>query len=305
MSTETPGPVRTPVTHLPGGRWKSLAVKDETRQKSGAFKYRGTSHRVAGLPRGTRLVAASTGNHASGLAAASAEAGHRLTVYVPGTTPRVKLDRITGAGAEPVLIEGGYDDCELAARQAAQETGALFVHSFDDDLVIDGHRSLFRECEEQFGLPDVVFVPVGGGGLVTAALREWGGRVRVVGVEYDGAPALERSLSDKERVTLDSATGMPEGLLVRRIGRIAFDTATEHALEVLTVSDADLQVSMRKLWSDAGIRAEGAGAAALAAALHRGIPEHRALCVVSGGNIDEATWRHWVEGPTLDRADAS
>jgi threonine dehydratase len=290
--------VRTPVTTLPAHGWHDLAVKDETQQNSGAFKYRGTSHRIAGLAAGTRLVAASTGNHASGLAVAASDRRLPLTVYVPKTIPQAKLDRIQGAGAEAVLVEGGYDDCELAARDAAARTGAIFIHSFDDDLVIDGHRSLFRESAAQFGLPDVVFVPVGGGGLVTAALREWGDQVRVVGVEYDQAPALQRSLESGRRVVLDRAEGMPEGLLVRRIGEIAFETCTKYDLEVVTVDDVELQASMRVLWHEAGIKAEGAGAAALAAALGRADPQSRALCVVSGGNIDPAVWQRWVEGPS-------
>jgi threonine dehydratase len=288
--------VRTPVTELSPHGWRGLILKDETKQTSGAFKYRGTSHRAAGLAPGTRIVAASTGNHASGLAFASAD--HlKLTVYVPRTTPQVKLDRITGAGAEPVLVDGSYDDCEARARQAAAETGAVFIHSFDDSEVIEGHRSLFREVMEQSGLPDVAFVPVGGGGLVTAALREWGSRVQIVGVEYEGAPAMQRSLKEGERITLDSAAGMPEGLLVRRIGQIAFEACSEYGLEVVTVSDAQLRDAMQVLWREAGIRAEGAGAAALAAALGRPESDARALCIVSGGNIDPAIWSQWVEGP--------
>ena len=290
--------VRTPVTALPAHGWQNLALKDETQQVSGAFKYRGTSYRIAGFEPGTQIVAASTGNHASGLAFAAADRGLSLTVYVPQTIPQAKLDKIKGAGGRPVLIDGGYDDCEVAARRAAVTTGAIFIHSFDDALVIEGHRSLFRESADQFGLPDVVFVPVGGGGLVTAALREWGGKVRVIGVEYERAPALQRSLQTGRRVTLDSADGMPEGLLVRRIGQIAFETCLQHDLEVVTIGDRELQAAMRVLWYEAGIRAEGAGASALAAALSRSDPDLRALCVVSGGNIDSATWERWVEGAT-------
>jgi threonine dehydratase len=291
--------VRTPVTELPSHGWRALALKDETKQISGAFKYRGTSYRAAGLAAGTRLVAASTGNHASGLAIASA--GHlRLTVYVPRSIPHAKLDRIAGAGAQPILVDGSYDDCEAMARRDAAESGAVFIHSFDDTDVIDGHRSLFREVVEQSSWPDVVFVPVGGGGLVTAALREWGGKVRVIGVEYEGAPAMQRSLAHGRPVTLETAVGMPEGLLVRRIGRIAFETCRAYDLEVITVGDAELQNSMRTLWHEAGIRAEGAGAAALAAALGRPEPHSRALCIVSGGNIDATVWDRWVKGP--DRA---
>jgi len=290
--------VRTPVTSLSAHGWQDLALKDETQQISGAFKYRGTSHRIAAFEPGTQIVAASTGNHASGLAIAAADRGVYLTVYVPQTIPQAKLDKIKGAGGRPILIDGGYDDCEVAARHAATTTGAIFIHSFDDAQVIEGHRSLFRESADQFGLPDVVFVPVGGGGLVTAALREWAGKVRVIGVEYERAPALQRSLQTGRRVTLDSADGMPEGLLVRRIGQIAFETCLQHDLEVVTIGDRELQAAMRVLWHEASIKAEGAGASALAAALSRSDPDLRALCIVSGGNIDAATWQRWVEGAT-------
>jgi threonine dehydratase len=288
----------TPITALPGHGWASLVLKDETQQVSGAFKYRGASHRVAGLAPGTRIVAASTGNHASGLAIAAADHRLHLTVYVPRRTPQAKLNRINGAGAQTILIDGGYDDCEDAARHTASTTGAIFIHSFDDTEVIDGHRSLFRECEVQNGRPDVVFVPVGGGGLVTAALREWGATVRVIGVEYERAPAMQLSLRHGRRITLDSADGMPEGLLVRRIGQIAFETCRRHDLEVITVNDLEIQAAMRTLWYQGGIKAEGAGASAVAAALGRPEPHRRALCILSGGNIDPSTWERWVEGPS-------
>ena len=146
----------------------------------------------------------------------------------------------------------------------------------------------------QSGRPDIVFVPIGGGGLVTAALREWGGKVRVIGIEYEGAPAMQLSLRQGHRITLDSADGLPEGLLVRRIGQIAFETCRHHDLEVITVSDSEIQAAMRTLWHEARIRAEGAGASALAAALGRPDPDLRALCIISGGNIDPDTWERWV-----------
>jgi threonine dehydratase len=294
MSVTTPGIVQTPVFDLPGRGWSRLVVKDESQQLSGAFKFRGNHHKLQQLPLGTHVVAASTGNHAAGLA--TANAGRLpVTVYVPATTPRAKLDRIAAAGAEAVLIEGGYDDCELEARAASARTGAVFVHSFDDTDLIDGHRTLFREVERQSGLPDVAFVPVGGGGLITAALREWGARVRIVGVEYDQAPAMQRSLAAGERITLDSALGMPEGLLVRRVGEIAFRTCQEHHVEIVLVGDADLRRAMKVLWSDSAIRAEGAGAAALAAALISPDADAHALGIVSGGNINRSLWDEWVQ----------
>lgn len=284
------GPVRTPVMRLAPHGWGALYVKDETRQVSGAFKYRGSWHRLAGLPPGTRLVTASTGNHALGLAIAAAQAACPLTVHLPQTTPQAKAGKVADHAAEIVCVDGDYDDCEAAARSWAARSGALFVHSFDDAGVVTGHRSLYREVREQVGLPDRAFVPVGGGGLVSAGLLEWGGG-RIVGVEYAAAPALRESLARGRRVVLDEAAGMPEGLLVRRVGEIAFSVCSRHDLPVATVDDAAIGRAMRLLWQEAGIRAEGAGAAALAAAVAAPDPAAVAVCVVSGGNVDQAVWR--------------
>ncbi|MEV4442383.1 pyridoxal-phosphate dependent enzyme [Streptomyces sp. NPDC049577] len=285
-------PVVTPLVPLAGAHgWGGLSLKDETKQRSGAFKYRGVWRRTGLLPAGARLVAASTGNHASALAAAARARGQHARIHVPAGTPRAKLDRIGAEGAEAVLVDGGYDACERRARAEARD-GTVFVHSFDDPEIIEGHRTLFQEAAAQGGLPDVVYVPLGGGGLVTAALRQWhAAGVRVVGVEYRGAPAMRRSLAAGHRVVLDGATGLPEGLLVRRIGRIPFEECHRAGVRVTTVGDAELHRAMALLWTGAGIRAEGAGAAALAAALREGHPRERALAVVSGGNIDEFVWR--------------
>ncbi|WP_221355950.1 threonine ammonia-lyase [Streptomyces beigongshangae] len=290
-------PLRTRLIRLQPHGWRSVLVKDETRQISGAFKYRGNAHKVAGLSAGSTLATASTGNHASGLAEAASARGLSLRVFVPRTTPLAKRQRITGAGAEVVLVDGGYDDCEVLARKYADDNGAVFVHSFDDPDIIEGHRSLYREVREDAELPDAAFVPVGGGGLVAAGIAEWGrAATRIVGVEYQGAPAMQMSLRAGRRITLDSARGLPEGLLVRRIGARSFQTCRDYGLEIRTVNDGELHRAMRILWAEAGIRAEGAGAAAFAAALQDPDPCKAALCVVSGGNIDDQTWSDCILG---------
>ncbi|MGW8350857.1 threonine ammonia-lyase [Streptomyces wedmorensis] len=290
-------PIRTRVVRLQPHGWRDILVKDETRQISGAFKYRGNAHKVAGLPAGSTLVTASTGNHASGLAEAASARGLPLRVFVPRTTPLAKRQRITGAGGDVVLVDGGYDDCEVLARRYADENTAVFVHSFDDPDIIEGHRSLYREVREEAGLPDAAFVPVGGGGLVAAGIAEWGGAAtRITGVEYQGAPAMQMSLRAGRRITLETAKGLPEGLLVRRIGARSFQACKDYGLEVRTVDDMELHRAMRILWAEAGIRAEGAGAAAFAAALRNPDPRKVALCVVSGGNIDDQTWSDCILG---------
>ncbi|KMS76543.1 hypothetical protein ACM01_05015 [Streptomyces viridochromogenes] len=291
------GPIRTRVVRLQPHGWRGILVKDETRQISGAFKYRGNAHKVAGLPDGSTLVTASTGNHASGLAEAASARGLPLRVFVPRTTPLAKQRRITGAGAEVILVDGGYDDCEALARRHADDNAAVFVHSFDDPDIIEGHRSLYREVYEDADLPDAAFVPVGGGGLVAAGIAEWGAAAtRIIGVEYQGAPAMQQSLRAGRRITLDSARGLPEGLLVRRIGARSFQACQEYGLEIRTVNDEELHRAMRILWAEAGIRAEGAGAAAFAAALQDPDPRKVALCVVSGGNIDDQIWSDCILG---------
>lgn len=291
------GPARTRIVEMQPHGWRGILIKDETQQISGAFKYRGNAHKVEQLPAGSALVTASTGNHASGLARAASARGLPLRVFVPRTTPMAKQRKITGAGADVELVDGGYDDCEVLARRYAVARSAVFVHSFDDPDIIEGHRSLYREVREEAGLPDTAFVPVGGGGLVAAGIAEWGDEAtEIVGVEYRAAPAMQLSLKAGRRVQLDSARGLPEGLLVRRIGARSFQACQDYGLVVRTVGDEELHRAMRILWAEAGIRAEGAGAAAFAAALQAPDPRKVALCVVSGGNIDDEVWKNCILG---------
>lgn len=295
-------PIRTPLVRLSGYGWRRLFVKDETRQVSGAFKYRGNVRRLARLAKGTPLTTASTGNHAAGLAIAAAHLGMPLTVYAPRQTPEAKLSRILDGGAELIPVDGDYDDCEKCARKDAARRDAVFVHSFDDPLVIEGHRALFSEAAAQAEPADVAFVPVGGGGLVTAGIHEWGRTsTQIIGVEYETAPAMKRSLAADRRVILNNAIGMPEGLLVRQVGSHAFAACRRYELQVETVGEGELMTAMRMLWAEAGIRAEGAGAAALAAALAAPRSSAVALCVVSGGNIDDSLWRRCVGLSSMPR----
>jgi threonine dehydratase len=287
----------TPLVELPVGRWRQLLVKDETKQVSGAFKYRGIRHKIAAIAPGAPLVTASTGNHGAGLAIAARDHGCALHVFVPETTPRVKCLRMSRHGAMLHLVRGGYDDCADLAHRHADRHGMSYIHSFDDPEIVAGHQELFREVERVTEPPDVLFVPVGGGGLVSAAVEVWGrGPVRIIGVEHATAPAMLTSLAAGRRVTVAPGTGPAEGLMVRRVGAYPFEICAAHGLTVETVSDAEIQHALRALYRLAGIRAEYAGAAAVAAALRRGHPGQRALCVVSGGNIDNALWRGCVDG---------
>jgi threonine dehydratase len=266
-------------------------IKDETKQVSGAFNYRGIRYRLASAASGRGMVTASTGNHAAGLAMAARGKMRDLDAFVPATTPAAKLRRIDRHGARLHLIEGGYDDCERLARAYAARHGLDYIHAFDDPQVIAGHQSLFSEIGRVAALPDMAFVPVGGGGLVSAAITAWGRLgTRVIGVEHCCAPAMAQSLRAGRPVSAQVLTGAAEGLLIKRVGDYPFAVCSDYGLAVETVDDSEIEAAVRFLYVEAGIRAEFAGAAALAAALRYHAPGKRALCVISGGNIDDQRW---------------
>ncbi|MFC3456043.1 threonine ammonia-lyase [Amycolatopsis speibonae] len=295
------GLVETPVRELPGHGWRRLAVKDETLQTSGAFKFRGVARKISTLPPGTPLTTASTGNHGAALAIAGHRLGNPVRVFVPASTPRIKLARIVDHGAEVHLEPGQYDDAEAAARTYARRSGAYYVPSFDDPEIIKGHQTMFAEAERQNGRPDVVFVPVGGGGLASAALTAWPG-TEVVGVEHASAPAMRESLRRGSPWLASPGPSPAEGLLVRRIGALPLRICQAADLRVELVTDDEIADAIRVLHAEAGIRAEFAGAAALAVALRRADPGRKALCVVSGGNIDDDLWRQVVRRPDAGQA---
>ncbi|MFE2996892.1 threonine/serine dehydratase [Nocardia sp. NPDC059246] len=289
MTTTTIAPRVTPVRELPGHGWRRLTIKDETQQISGAFKFRGVARKIAAMPRSATLITASTGNHGAALAIAGRLAGHRVQVFVPESTPAVKLARIIDTGAHVDLIAGSYDDAEAAAREKARSSGAHYVPSFDDPDIIAGHQSLFAEAERQCGRPDFAFVPIGGGGLVSAALTAWPDTT-VIGVEHASAPAMKESLRCGYRWQASPGRSSAEGLLVRYIGALPFSICRAADLRVELVTDSEIAETIRLLHNTFGIRAEFAGAAALTVALRFTQPDLHALCVVSGGNIDNSLW---------------
>jgi threonine dehydratase len=275
--------------------WQGIYLKDETKQNTGAFKFRGNFHRLLGMSSMTDLVVttASTGNHGVGLSTSARILGVQACIFVPATTPRVKFERLEKTGATIFTVDGDYDQCKHRSQTFAVETGAYYIPSFDDLTIITGHKSLFAEVEKQQDSDfDTVFVPVGGGGLLAACIEHYKGTsVKIVGVELDSAPAMARSLAQGQRTILEHAEGRAEGLLVREVGSIPFEIAQQaQNLEIFLVTEEQIRYAIRLLWERNNIRAEGAGAAATAAALlyPRANRSQKALAIVSGGNIDES-----------------
>jgi threonine dehydratase len=280
--------------------WQALLLKDETRQVAGSYKYRSVYLRLRTASPGTTFVAASTGNHGLAVAMAARTFGHMARIFAPALTPKAKLRLIAEQGAELVLLRGSFKDCLEAAKADSGASGAIFVASFDDLDSIQGHRSMLEELADVAF--DALFVPVGGGGLLAAALLHWPDQSeRIVGVELDSVSAMQKSLSAGRRVTVDVGPSIAEGLNVPQVGQLPFEICTAARPSFVSVSEAEIKRAMLLLWEKNQIRAEGAGAIAFAGALKLGHPGRTAVCIVSGGNISserfEAATREAANAP--------
>jgi len=267
--------------------WNQIWLKDETQQITGAFKFRGVLNHVSSLPYGTELVTASTGNHGIAVAEAARLSGSSAHIFVPENTSKVKLNKLKKRGANVIVNGAIYDDCEAQARSFAQKNNFSFIHSFESPKVIEGHQSLFKEIRKDCPDFQTIFVPVGGGGLLSACINEFGdSSKKIIGVEFTGAPALHSSLIKKKRISVTTKKSWAEGLTVSLIGKPAFELCLSHCVPVVLVSEIEMEQAIRILWQRNNIRAEYAGAAPLAAAIKHAEIGKESICVISGGNID-------------------
>ncbi len=290
--------VVTPLTRYQGplSSGSTLLLKDETQQVGKSFKFRGTFQRLSEEKPGTTVVTASTGNHGMGVAIAAQKLGLHVHVFVPEHISTVKAQTLTELGARVVKMKGGYDECVQEALRFEKEHGAPYISSLEDLSVIRGHSSLFHELREQSKLDlDALFLPVGGGGLLAGCLDCYqGSDLRIVGVELDCVPSMKIALETKERVLLPFASSCAEGMLVRQAGRLPLKMAQEYKnLEIELVSEMEVKQAVASLWHYNRIRAEGAGASAIAAAIRylERYSGQKIVAVVSGGNIDENTFQ--------------
>lgn len=291
---------KTPLRKLQFCCGNDLLIKDETQQNGGAFKIRGPANLLAKLGSDRNVITASTGNHAIGLSKA-ARANHlQARVFLPRSTPEGKQSAIRAAGGRITCVDGIYEDALAAALACAQELGDCFIPSYDHDDIIEGNMTLFREATEQHGsTPSDVFLPLGGGGLASAACRYFDETVNVHVVEFDGVPRLAEILkSEGLAITIRTPDIPPsvEGIGLTSIGAIPKSVLGQRKnLTIHQVTHDQLIDASALAWTQLGIRAELAGVASIAAAMAHGIGQEGAtLCVVSGGNIDETTFQSHV-----------
>jgi threonine dehydratase len=284
-------------------------LKREDLQPVRSYKVRGAYNLIASLDDDVRragVIAASAGNHAQGVAYACAALSVPGRVYLPRTTPRQKRDRIIALGAdtiEIVLIGDTYDEAAAAASADAASSGATLVPAFDDPRTIAGQGTVIREAVTQLGrAPDVIVVPVGGGGLLAgtiAWLRERHPVTRVIGVEPAGAACVAAAVAAGGPVTLTEIDTFVDGAAVRRAGDITFGLIANSNAELVAIAEGRVCSEMLSLYQSDGIIAEPAGALAASALDGGGAVElptgATVVCVLSGGNNDVSRYAEVVE----------
>lgn len=270
-------------------------LKYENQQKTGSFKIRGASNKIAALAERGEIksaVASSAGNHAQGTAYASHVHGIPATIVMPKSTPIAKASATEGYGAKVVLHGDCYDDAYNKAVEIAEKEGATFIHPFDDIEVMAGQGTIGIEILEDLPTVDIVITPAGGGGLlagVAACIKQINPRVKIIGVQAEGAPAISLSYKNKEYTTTESSSTIADGIAVKIPGKKTVELINKYADDVVTVTDAEISAAILLLLERTKQVVEPAGATPLAAVLNNKIPDikgKKVVCLLSGGNID-------------------
>lgn len=271
-----------------------IYLKCENRQKTGSFKIRGASNKIAALVErgeGSAVVASSAGNHAQGVAYAASRFSIPATIVMPKAAPIVKVQATEGYGAKVVLFGDCYDDAYQHARELCERDGAIFLHPYNDAEVIAGQGTLGLEILSDLPYVDTIVVPAGGGGLlagVASAVKQINPRVKVYGVQACGADAIAQSFQEKRLVSTDTASTIADGIAVKVPGDLTVELINRYADGVVTVTDTEIADAILLLMERCKQIVEPAGASSLAAVLNGrlDVSGKRVVCLLSGGNID-------------------
>lgn len=296
---------RTPVLtseYLNALTGAELFFKCENLQKAGAFKVRGASNAVFGLPDAMLekgVATHSSGNHALSLAYAAGRRGIPCTVVMPRTAPQAKKDAVRGYGGRIVECEPSTSNREAVFAQVVEETGAEFVHPYNDPRVIAGQATCSRELIEQVDGLDAVVAPIGGGGMVSGCcltLSNTAPKVEIFAAEPEQADDAYRSFKAGHIIADDAPNTVADGLKVP-LKDLTWHFVSNHVTDILTVSEQEIIDAMRLTWARMKIVIEPSSAVPLATILKNRdrFSGRRVGIIITGGNVDLDTLP-WMQG---------
>lgn len=287
----------------------NIWLKREDLQPVFSFKLRGAYNCMVNLTQEQKLkgvIAASAGNHAQGVALAASKMKIRATIVMPRTTPLIKVSSVKNLGAEVVLFGDTYDESSLHAKKLCKANDLNYIHPYDDLDVIAGQGTIALEILRQHKPFDIIFVAVGGGGLIagiSAVIKQVSASTRIVGVEPEDAACLTAALKAGKRVVLDKVSIFADGVAVAQVGKIPFRIAKTCVDEMITVTSDEICAAVKDIFEDTRAIAEPAGALALAGmkkfVAEKAVSDLSIAVIVSGANMNFDRLRHISERTEL------
>ena len=276
-------------------------LKPENMQYTGAYKLRGAYYKISTLTKEERekgLITASAGNHAQGVAYAAKCYGVKAVIVMPTTTPLIKVNRTKSYGAQVIMHGDVYDEACACAEELAKEHGYTFVHPFDDLAVATGQGTIAMEIFKELPLVEYILVPIGGGGLaagVSTLAKLLNPRIKVIGVEPEGADCMRASLEAGDVVTLSNVSTIADGTAVKTPGRNIFPYIQKNLDGILTVKDDELIGSFLDMVENHKMVVENSGLLTVAALKRLDVKQKRVVSILSGGNMDVITMSSVVQ----------
>ena len=293
--------------HFSKATGNEVYLKPENMQRTGAYKVRGAYYKIGTLTDEERqrgLITASAGNHAQGVAYAARKYGVRAVIVMPTTTPLIKVERTKELGAEVVLAGDVYDESYERAMRLAEEEGLTFIHPFDDPAVATGQGTIAMEIVQELPLVDCILAPVGGGGLITGVAtlaKLLNPRIRVIGVEPEGAACMKASLEAGHVVKLPSVNTIADGTAVMEPGATVFPYVQQYVDDLVTVSDDEIIVAFLDMVENHKMVVENSGLLTVAALKQLKPEGKKVVAILSGGNMDVITMSSVVQHGLIQR----
>jgi len=283
-----------------------VLFKREDLQPVFSFKLRGAYNKIAQLTQAERargVICASAGNHAQGVALSSHKLGIEATIVMPRTTPEIKIKAVEHLGGQVVLFGDSYSDASVHAVKLCKETGQVFIHPYDDPVVIAGQGTIAEEMLRQIPSKlDAVFVPIGGGGLIAGMalyLKKYSPDTKIIGVEPVDSAAMHDSIRAGERITLDQVGIFADGVAVKQVGELTFDLVQRFVDDIILVDTDELCAAIKDIYEDNRSIVEPAGALGVAGlkkyVQKTGVRGQVLAAINSGANMNFDRMRHVAE----------